>query len=126
MASIHPPELKCVSKKQMRIAWFVAMIPAIAGILALFRQEMGTTEDFLQTALAWIFGLGIALFLFTIVYQIMFALPKCPTCQQKMNKVDTISITERTQGNKKTTSRWRIVHCLRCNERYRIQGFTED
>ena len=126
MASIHPPELTCYSKKQMRRALFVAIIPAIAGAWALYRQEMGTKNDVLQSALTWAFCLGIAFFLFTMIYQSMFALPKCPTCHGKMKKVDTISITKRTQSNKKTTSRWRIVHCLRCNERYRIPGFTED
>ena len=126
MAHEYPPELKSFHARTFLHIIPVFMIPVIAGAWAFYRQESYSADDDLQTALSWVFMLGIAAFMITILYRALVALPKCPTCHRKMTQLQTVNITERTVFNLKSSSRWRIVECRECNNQYRIPGLSSD
>ncbi len=126
MAHEYPPELKSFHARTFLHIIPVFMIPVIAGAWAFYRQESYSADDDLQTALSWVFMLGIAAFMITILYRALVALPKCPTCHRKMTQLQTVNITERTVFNLKSSSRWRIVECRECNNQYRIPSLSSD
>ena len=126
MAQEYPPELKSIHARNMVHILLVFAIPTIAGLWAFYRQEAYSAKDYLQSALTWVFLLGLGSFMITIVYKGLFALPNCPTCHRKMKNIKTIKMTERTIFNLKSTSRWRIVECPHCDKQYRIPGLSQD
>ena len=120
----HPPELKGFHKKSFFFALLVFSIPAVAGGVALYRQEAFSANDTLQSVLHWVFMGGIGLFMLTVFYFALFALPKCPECRRRMRQLETVDIAEKTVFNLENTSRWRIVECPHCHLRFRIHGLT--
>lgn len=108
----------------MAHALVVFMIPLSAGLWGLYRQEAFAAKDDLQSALQWIFMIGLGAFMITILIKALITTPKCPECQRMMRQIDTIDVTEKTVLNFKSTSSWRIVECPHCNLRYRIPGLS--
>jgi hypothetical protein len=118
-----PPELKGFHTRNMGHAVLVFMIPTLAGAWGLYRQEAHAADDDLQTALAWIFLLGVAAFMVTILIKALVSLPVCPNCHRKMKEIGKIEISSRVLFLK-STSRWRVVDCPECKQRYRIPGLS--
>ena len=124
MTQDDPPELKGFHTRNMMHALFVFMIPLGAGLWGFYRQEAFAAKDDLQSALQWIFMIGVGAFMITILVKALITIPKCPECQRKMRQLATIDITEKTILNLKSSSRWRIVECPHCSLRYRIPGLS--
>lgn len=122
----HPPELKGFHTRNMMHVLLVMIVPLAAWIVAFYRQEAFAAKDDIQDALAWIFMIGVGVFMITILIKALITIPKCPECQQKMRQLETIDITEKTVLNFKSSSRWRIVECPHCNLRYRIHGLSKE
>lgn len=99
---------------------YVSMIPLASWLWAFYRQEVFAAEDELQSALSWIFMIGVGAFMITILIKALITIPKCPKCREKMRQLATIDIVEKTVLNLKSSTRWRIVECPQCNLRYRI------
>ena len=126
MAAEHPPELKGFHTRNMFHALLVFLIPAVAGGWAFYRQEAFDAKDDLQTALHWAFMVGVGLFMITILFKALVALPRCPKCHQKMKQLETVTIAEKTILNLKSSSRWRIVCCPDCDLQYRIPELSQE
>jgi hypothetical protein len=122
----HPPELKGFHTRNMMHALLVMLVPIAAWVWAFYRQEAFAAKDELQSALHWIFMIGVGAFMMTILIKALITVPKCPECQRKMRQLETINITEKTVLNFKSFSRWRIVECPHCNLRYRIPGLSNE
>lgn len=120
----HPPELKGFHKRNMKHVLLVTIVPVAAGILGFYRQEVYSAKDALQDVLSWIFMIGVGVFVITILIKAIITIPKCPKCQRKMRQLETIDITDETFLSFKTSSRWRIVECPHCNQRFRIPGLS--
>ncbi len=125
MNSSHPPELKGFHTKNMIHALAVFMIPALAGGWAFYRQESFSAQDELQSALHWTFMGGVALFMLTILFKALVTVPRCSKCNCKMRQLETITITERALFNIRSETKWRVVECPLCHDRYRIPGLSQ-
>ena len=119
-----PPELKGFHARTMFHALLVLLIPLSAWAWGYHRQEVYSADDELQTALGWIFMVGVGLFMMTLLFKALVSRPKCPDCKRKMVELETIDIAEKPILGIKSSSRWRIVECPCCKSRYRIPGLS--
>lgn len=125
MSESYPPELKGYHTKTMIRAFMVIALPLGAWTWAYYRQEAFNAKDDLQSALHWIFMGGVGLFMLYILYAALAAVPKCAKCNCKMKQLETITITERALFNIKSQTKWRVVECPKCRDRYRIPGLSQ-
>lgn len=105
-------------------ACFVMIIPFGAWAWSYYRHETYSADDQLQSVLRWVFYLGIAAFILTIIIKALVSKPKCPDCDLKMKELETIEIEHKLPFKFKEKTRWRIVHCDKCGSRYRIPGLS--